>query len=174
MNFLINVIAKGLTKATYNYIAFICCGLTGVLAFAAIAGWLTHTLFLASLSNELIPMAPSTAVCFLTTALAISLDASRYREKKLLYLSTALLLTVALFCGIIFLQFAAKLPIDIESIYSQKSDFKGGIPLGRMSSLTSAALLLATFAALLLTDFFKSSQKVRDLGSMLGLTIGFI
>ena len=174
MNFLINIIAKGLTKATYNYIAFICCGLTGVLAFAAIAGWLTHTLFLASLSNELIPMAPSTAVCFLTTALVISLNASRYCEKKLLYLSTALLLTVALFCGIVFLQFAAKLPIDIESILLQKSDFKAGIPLGRMSPLTSAALLFATFATLLLTDFFKAAQKVRDLGSMLGLTIGFI
>ena len=147
--------------------------MTCVLASMAITGWLLRMPVLAALSSENIPMAPSTVICFLIVPVAIFLQASRYNGEKLQYILSALLLTVALFCGIVFLQYAASLPLDIESVLFQKAEFKGGIPLGRMSPLTSAVLLLAALAALLLTESFKSSQKVRNLGSMLGLTIGF-
>jgi|GEM_PF-3409639 len=173
MNYLPKIIANGLSKATYNYIAFICCGMTCVLALMAITGWLLRIPVLAALSSENIPMAPSTVICFLIVPVAIILQASRYNGEKLQYILSALLLTVAFFCGVVFLQYAASLPLDIESVFFQKAEFKGGIPLGRMSPLASAALLLAALAALLLTESFKSSQKVRNLGSMLGFTVGF-
>jgi hypothetical protein len=58
MNYLPKIIANGLSKATYNYIALICCGMTCVLALMAITGWLLRIPVLAALSSENIPMAP--------------------------------------------------------------------------------------------------------------------
>lgn len=173
MSNLPKTIARFFSKVTFTHVALICCCLTCVLASLAIAGWLLNMPFLAALSSEYIPMAPSTAACFIFIALAISLGVSQYHEKPLRYLATALLLAGVLLCGIIFLQFAANLAIDIESALSPIAVFRGSIPLGRMSPLTSTALLLAAFAAILLTDFFKASQKVRDLASILGFAISF-
>jgi PAS domain S-box-containing protein len=161
------------TKAIYKYTVFVCCGLTVVLASMAIAGWITRTPFLAALSNEHIPMAPSTAICFLLISIAISLETSQYREKTR-YLITALPLFVALFCGFVFFQFAAALALDIESVLLIKREFRGGIPLGRMSPLTSATMVVVALAVLLLVSFFKTTQKIKDLGGILGSTVCFI
>src|SRR5208337_706634 len=151
----------------YRYIAFCCSVLTGVLAVMALAGWLTHDLFLAALSNEYIPMAPATAICFLLIASAISLEVSRNAEAAR-YVITVLSLLVALFCGILLLQFAANLASDVESVFLNKSEFRSGIPLGRMSPFTSAAIFVQAIAIFFLAPFFKTSQKRKDLGGIIG------
>ncbi len=133
----------------------------------ALAGWLTHTLFLAALSNEYIPMAPATAICFLLIASAMSLEASHNAEAAR-YVITASAVLVALFCLIVLLQFAAHPDFDVESVFLHKSEFRSGIPLGRMSSFTASGIFAAALAIFFLTPFFRTSQKRKDLGGILG------
>ena len=154
-------------RPIYKYIAFCCSILTGVLAVMAIAGWLTHALFLAALSNEYIPMAPATAICFLLIALSISVETSHNAEWAR-YVITVLSLLVALICGIIFLQFAAHLPFDVESVILHKNEFRGGIPIGRMSPFASSGIFAQAIAIFFLAPFLKTSQKSKDLSGFLG------
>ena len=151
----------------YKHIAFGCSVLAGVLAVMALAGWLIHTLFLAALSNEHIPMAPATAICFLLIASAISLEASNNAEAAR-YVITVLSLLVALFCGIVMLQFAAHLSFDVESVFFHKTKFRSGVPLGRMSPFGSSGIFSLAVATFFLAPLFKTSQKTKDLSGIFG------
>ncbi len=154
-------------RSIYKHIAFGCTALTGVIAVVAIAGWLTNNLFLAAFSNVYIPMAPATAICFLLIASGVSLKNLNNAEAAR-YVIIALSLTVALFCAIILLQFAAHLSSDVESFFLKKKEFSSGIPLGRMSPFTSSGFLSLAIATFSLSPFVKTSQKVKDLGGIFG------
>src|SRR5271169_2693042 len=160
------------TRAAYKYLAFGCCGLTIILASIAIAGWFSGKLFLAALGNELIPMAPATAVCLLLLALLIALEISR-SSKKSRYLIAALSLITALFCIMVFWQSAANFPLDVESLISAKITLKGGITAGRMSHITSALLFAAALAVFFRATFPDTSQKNKDICCIFGLCTGF-
>src|SRR5271157_6055435 len=160
------------TRAAYKYLALGCCGLTIILASMAIAGWFSGKLFLAALGTEFIPMAPATAVCLLLLPLLIALEISQ-SSKKSRYVIAALSLFTALLCSTVFWQYAANLPLDIESLISAKVTLKSGITAGRMSHITSALLFAAALAVFFRATFPDTSQKNKDMCGILGLFTGF-
>lgn len=164
---------KNHINPNYKNITFSCCAMTAILAIMALAGWLSGNLFLSALGNEHIPMAPSTAICFLLLSAALSLSASRYSHNRG-YLIIAASLTSALFCIIIALQFAGALHLDIESIFFQQITYKRGFPIGRMSPLTTTTMFFTAMAIFFQTVFPMNRRINTYLSGLTGLVIGFL
>ena len=146
--------------------AAICAASAGLLALAGLTAWWLGQWRLVALGHEYVPMAPSTAVLMLGLSFAAFLRARSSPHpaaRTLETISAGLVLTNGIFFG---LQFLFGFAWPIEFWLSRTSATVSGIPLGRMSPLTTGCFVLAA-AALLCGRW----QALRSLGGWLGLTV---
>lgn len=147
----------------------ICIGVTALLSLATWVAWLTDTLWLASLSESYIPMAPLTATCFLLMAAGLITHYSSHKYHWAVLVVVALL---GLFSINVLLTVAGIPGFALEDgLLPKESDQMFGlVPLGRMSPITAYLFLLCCFSLLLITRNQKWSRIVSGIFSVLAFT----
>lgn len=119
------------------------------LGVVALAGWLTGKPRLAALGEDLIPMAPSTAVLFLLYG-AILFARARYPEQARLRVVALLVFTGGtLAASVLGLLASTRTYLAVERLGLPMEGTVAGAPVGHMSPLTAGCFLLVGIAALL-------------------------
>ncbi|MFH0825121.1 MAG: PAS domain S-box protein, partial [Pseudomonadota bacterium] len=116
-----------------------------------------------------IPMAPSTAVCFIVLAPIGLFEPRKTTSKAYTTISISFISAVMVFCGLEMLQSAGLTSVDVEDLFLRESGVLDGVPLGRMSPLTAALFVLAAGAILLLVIRSMGGRKRGILGHLSGL-----
>jgi len=150
------------------------------LAIMGLLGYLPGMRLLGSIREDFIPMAPSTAVCFLILgANLISLDFKQISQTTfvILLLTT---LCVALFGMLEVAEYFTGKDLNFENRIVPDAGTLHGIPIARMSPATGTAFLLSGTAVFILIHQKRSSDngKLFDLIvillGLITLLIGFI
>ena len=84
-------------------------------------------------------------------------------------------LVVLVFCLIVLIEFLTGIPLDIEQLFLRTASRFGSVPIGRMSPITAAGLVLAS--ASLVISSSASGDRRRQLAAILALlaaSIGFV
>jgi signal transduction histidine kinase len=139
-------------------------GATGALGAA---GWLSQHLVLASLHPRFIPMAPSTALAFVVSAIAFALlGRGRAADRACAGIGAvvgaagaARLLTIVIHGGI----------PDVERLLVRNPGSFGAVPLGRMSPVTAVALAATGAAVVLLA--MRRGRRLTDAAGWLGALV---
>ena len=142
------------------------------LSTVALLGWVTGQLLVAQGSSQFIPMAPSTALLFLF--LGASWVAYRGKSAWSHFHTIAGIgaSIVMLTCAILFLQSLGILRTSIETFLVPKPQMFGLVPMGRISPITTLALLLASVSLLLIIH--PLSSRAGNLGSVSGIGVAFV
>jgi len=138
-----------ISENNFRRAALVCSAVTAGLAAAAIMGWLLNMYTLARIRPEYIPMAPSTALAFIITGIALLIrilyPLSHY-GKLIIRIASAFVISAS---SIIIIQFIANLKIDVEKIFISTPEMLGHVPVGRMSPITAISFFLVSAAILL-------------------------
>jgi len=139
--------------------------LAGLELIGWICGWQRFTVeFL-----RYIPMAPSTAICFIVLSLNGLFESRKESARVHLVGSISVILLVMVYCGLNLLQYWGQLALNIEDLLFPNPEYLNGAPLARMSPLTGGLFLLSG-GALLLGLIRSTSDNEHDfLGNLSGL-----
>ena len=146
--------------------AFAGAAIAAGLAALAILGWLTPARALSSFGSAFIPMAPSTAVCFLLLAGATAAYAAVPKRALATRAAAAAAWVVS---GLALVQLAQALgggPSTADTLLVPRPARFGQVLVGRMSPLTAIAFLLAG-GALLAVAGGRRRPALGDLGGWL-------
>jgi len=143
-----------------------------IVAAAGILGYLPGLRFLGRIESDFIPMAPSTAACLLLLGAALmAFDRTPWPKA----MRPALALPVAfvtLFGLLEFLELFTGMDLSLEDRVFPAMGTLGGIPIGRMSPVTGAAVAAAGTAILLLlasARHARSARRLRHAAGYLGV-----
>ena len=151
---------------TYRRLATASTLLPLAFALAALVGWITGHLRLASLHTEFIPMAPATAVAFvLVSAALIAVAFGHGTTMRNAVRVAACLVSILAFMELVEF-FAGFTLIAWDAALIERPGTFGAVPLARMSPLTATTLALVGLALGCLTSV--RSPAVRDLGGVFG------
>jgi len=142
---------------------------TAVIALAGLLGYLPGLGSLGSILPGYIPMAPTTAGCFLLCATTLFLQVRNRLQGASRVRSSALVALVLLFCLLALIELPAGMDLNFDDALF-KGPKMGSIPTGIMSPFT-AATFVAAGASLLLLLFQGQgppAQKRRDWAALLG------
>jgi len=103
-------------------------------------GWLSGKMGLTSFSMKFIPIPHSSAVIFI--ALSVLFLVKMDFEKSTLIISTVLLLIIAIYCSLIFLDFLFNFSWDVEIIFIRNPEKFGNVSIDRMSPITSFLFIM--------------------------------
>jgi PAS domain S-box-containing protein len=168
---------KSGSETRLKNIALLCVVMTGVVSGVALAGWMTKWLIFARISPDYIPMAPSTALCFIIVSGSLLIHLISPQRLIGRIGAGAGIFAVWLFCLYILISFfAGRLPEIEHSIFGPTGSL-GRIPMGHMSSFTAISLLLACSSEILLfittADQRRSRQAAAYFATAL-IVIGFV
>ena len=128
----------------------LCAGAACGIALLALAGWLVDARILAGQWGGVLPMAPSTALAFLSLGGGV-LSFARWPAHRQTRLLALLLAGLPAVLGLLVLaQFTAGFDSGVERLLLRTKSSFGHIPLGRMSPLTAATFLLESGALIIL------------------------
>ena len=108
-------------------------GITAVLPIASMIGWLNSRLFLASMHDAYIPMAPLTAICFVLLVIALLIVQFKPLSSSWVYLISTV---IGLFLADVLLSKTGISFLDFEQKMVANPDMFGEVPVGRMSPIT--------------------------------------
>ncbi len=143
--------------------------LLSMLASAALVGWLSGRLVLASVQSHFIPMAPVTGVGFLLVSVAFLLLRVGRAGRLVSAGAGGLVCALALARIVVMLRANVALP-DIEAAFVSSPGTFGAVPLARMSPVTAIALAASGLAVVLLAF---GRARARAIAGSLGLAVGF-
>ena len=162
-----------------GFVGVVALGVTGsaVIAIAGLLAYIPGLRVLGSIRSDYIPMAPSTAACFLILSAAIFRYVRKPRQDTGLMAVAALVFLVILFSLLDVAGSFAGMDLSFEDRLVPQAGTIGGIPIARMSPATGTAFIMAGLGAFLLLLRLLNSSNGRRLGhwaSSLGvLTILF-
>lgn len=129
-----------------------------VLAVMGLAGYLPGLKLLASINESYIPMAPSTAICFMITAvtlMSLRILKFRARVRKLMLLLNSFVLVFGLLDVI---GHYTNADLNLEGILVPAMGTLDGIPIARMSHSTGIMFFFTGFS--MVFAIIKSSQQI--------------
>jgi len=147
---------------------------TGI-SVIAVVGWASNWFIVAQISPQFIPMPPSTALMFLLLCASWFAYYDKPSSPRRRMFAEACALIVLVFCLIVLIGFLTGIPLDIEQLFLRTASRFGSVPIGRMSPITAAGLVLAS--ASLVISFSASGDRRRQLAAILALlaaSIGFV
>lgn len=156
-------------RAIHRRLAFWAFLLAVLISIPALFGWLANVLSLAGMSQQSIPMAPFTAICFFLSGLTAML---LLRKKSNNWLSLSLLSAVFIFCLLVLFDSLTNYPLHIERIFGESPGRFNNFPIGRMSPITSILFLILS-GSLILMKIHSKSHKTAILLSLAGCCISF-
>ena len=132
-------------------------------------GWLMGKMGLTSFSIKFIPIPLSSAVVFI--ALSILFVFKWDSKTSLLAKSMVILfeILIAIYCGLIFLDFLFDFPWDLETIFIKNPESFGNVLIGRMSPVTSFSFVLISL--IMLGSGQKNSEIIKYFGAALSLLV---
>ena len=132
---------------------------TFLVAIAGLAAQFQGLRVLGSIRPDYIPMAPSTACCFLVLSVAVF----GYVHKKVQSLGGIVLaaLTFFVLCFGIMESIQPWMGIELEDFFIPQQGMLGEIPVGRMSPVTGAGIVLAALGTLLLLQSRRLTDSLR-------------
>ena len=140
-----------------------------LLAGLELIGWICGWQRFAVSLLRYIPMAPSTAVCFIILTLD-GLFAPRVDSGQGRFVSSmSVILLVMVYCGLGLLEYLGYTPFHIEDSLFPDTGFLNGVPLARMSPLTAVLFILCGVAMLLGCIRSTSHEEWNFLGNLSGL-----
>ena len=126
-------------KMVYRRISFVCALLTGVLGMLTLIGWISGWEMLASIRQNYIPMAPSTALGFTLLGTVMLLrEHARFRRP----FAEALLVMVVIVAGGKLFEFFSGVSLGVEERLVADPAMFGAVRKGRMSPITALNFLL--------------------------------
>jgi signal transduction histidine kinase len=132
--------APGQTLPLANWTRLLCSLIAGLIAGISIVGWLTGAEMLASFRAHSIPMAPTTAVAFLTLAFATLAQSRGGWWRRVAIVGTAFVAIVAVAK---LLQFFSGRSLGFDELFVSAPGSFGKVHKGRMAPLTALNFLLA-------------------------------
>ncbi|TAL24946.1 MAG: PAS domain S-box protein, partial [Nitrospirae bacterium] len=114
----------------------------------AMAGWAINWIIIARIKSDYVPMAPSTALCFILLSGSLFLQLLRRGRPLSRMLSSAGALLVLLICSVILIGFFKGIRFELEHSLFKQSEELGNIPVGHMSPITALGFLPAGLAVL--------------------------
>src|SRR3990172_6115290 len=147
-------------------VALACAAMSAGLAALAILGWVTHATTLSSFGPAFIPMAPSTAVCFLLLAGAPAAYAAVPQRAFAPRAAAAAAWVVSALALVQLAQALGGGPSTADTLLVPRPARFGQVLVGRMSPLTAIAFLLAG-GALLAVAGGRRRPALGDLGGWL-------
>lgn len=134
-----------------------------ITAFFAVAGLIAYIPGLRALGSirlDYIPMAPSTACCFLIFSTVNYCYAKKHWGTRFLPTRITMVLLVTLFCLLGFAGELIGMDLNYEKHLFSEIGKLGQIPVGLMSPVTSAVFIVAGIGSLLLLSISKNSSPV--------------
>jgi len=147
-------------------VASIC---TILIAGLELIGWFFEWQLYAAAILRSIPMAPSTAICFILLTMTVLIEPRKTWSKAHLTVSMSVIILVIVFCGLDLLESLGATSLDIEGYLLPEPGFLYAISLGRMSPMTAVLFVLSAGAMLFIVIRFQGSQEHRLLSHLSGL-----
>ncbi len=119
---------------------------TAALGFLTLLGWALGAPRLTSLGPHLIPMSPSAALLFLLFGGAVCLRARPMPGRPAIWLSAAMVASVALIAFGLFVLACRGIHWDGEHLGFSISDTLNGVPIGHMSLVTALCFLFSSLS----------------------------
>ena len=135
-------------------------------------GWLSGRMWLTSFSVKFIPIPHSSAVVFITLSILLYLFIEFKNSKQFILLISILVILIAFYCSLIFLDFLFNFKWDAESIFIKSPQRFGNVLTGRMSPITS--FLFVLICAGILGIFKKNSVIVKYTSGSLSFLAGTV
>src|ERR1035437_9359000 len=145
-----------------------------IMALLGLSGYVPGLRVLASIRSDYIPMAPSTAGCFLILSVALFCHARKPWQGSGLMAMVALVILVTGFSLLNVAGSFAGMDLNFEDRLASGAGALGEIQVGRMSPATGVAFIVAGLGTCLLLLRSWSSRHVQRLGhwaSSLGVLI---
>ena len=121
---------------------------TMAIALFCLFGWITNNILLTSFGKNMIMMAPSTGLSFIMLSVVLLRLTSKSPFTVTWKILTQILLwTTLLYCLYTISSFIAGTDSFLDKLLSGTDDKMGDIIIGRMSPITAALFLLATWRA---------------------------
>lgn len=141
-----------------------------IIAFIALIGWIFKNLNLAGMSNDFIPMAPATILCFIL----LSIAALNMKLNKVPVAFERILISISLILiGIIAIDYFSGYDLNIERSLIKTTIKSQSVPVGLMSPAT-AILFLLSIVSLLLISLKKNLLRLAIVISLIGLYSSFV
>ncbi|MFO0794474.1 MAG: EAL domain-containing protein [Candidatus Brocadiaceae bacterium] len=131
-------------------LARICALLICVISVLALMGWASGWLSLARMNPKYIPIAPSTALAFTLLSAGLFVHVRWPTRRYCSQFSAVAAILVSGLAGLLLLRFTGIFDFDPEQFLLKNPESFRGVPIGRMSPLTAAGLLLESFALIAL------------------------
>ena len=131
-------------------LARICALLICVISMLALMGWASGWLSIARMNPKYIPMAPSTALAFTLLSAGLFVHVRWPMRRYCSQFSAVAAILVSGLAGLLLLRFTGIFDFDPEQFLLKNPESFRGVPIGRMSPLTAAGLLLGSFALIAL------------------------
>ena len=135
-----------------------------LVALAGLLGYVPGLRVLGSLRSDYIPMAPSTAGCFLILSAASFRHARTPWQSSRLMVMVALVLLVPIVGLLTSVEYFLDIDFTLDDMLSPGAGTLGEIPVGRMSPFTGGAFVAAGLGTCLLLARSWSSRHARRLG----------
>ncbi len=156
------------------YVAPACSGVTILLGIAVLIAWMIDSLGIARFREPFIPMAPSTAFCFVLLGEVLLFGRFLRRDQGI---ASAVLRAMAvmafLISAAVFLDFSLSLQIDMERFIAPEASVEHGFVVGRMSPLT-ALMFMAVSSAVFLSYHAPERAGRRNLAAQVLASATFI
>ena len=137
-----------------------------VVAVAGLLGYVPGLRVLSSVRPDYVPMAPSSAFCFLVLSAVLYVQSRQPRPGRGRGALAAPALLVAVFSLLNFIGTIAGMDLSLEGRLVPEAGRLGNIPIGRMSPATAVAFVLAGLGAFLLLLRSRGSRKRRAFGHL--------
>jgi two-component system, sensor histidine kinase and response regulator len=143
-----------------------------IIAGTSLFGWVSGRMDLAAVSLKFIPIAPATSLVFIALSILFLISIKYEKSRFIRSLVTSLIILIAFYCSLIFLDYLFNFTWDIENIFIKNPENFGNVSVGRMSPITS--LLFIIHCISLLSNEQKNSSLIRYIGGSFSLLEGLI
>ncbi len=163
-----------ITSFATGKLFLVTCSAAMLVAGLGLVGWISGHLILASIRPQYIPMAPSTAVCFLVMGLAWLFQPRKGSMAAHLVLCVSAIILVMAFGVLRLLELSDVVAFDLEALVIPKISLSGKFPLTKMAPLSAGLFILIGGAMLL--RFCRSilpanPRFIGHLGGLLGSAV---
>jgi PAS domain S-box-containing protein len=151
-----------------SLLAIVCMGAV------SLAGWISGRLILTSISPDYVPIAPSSALCFIILATALLVHVSNTgRASGRMAAITGACLTI-LICSGILIGFSLGTALEAEHLGIRASEFFSPGSKSHMSPFTAAIFLLAALGVLFLALSSSGRERLKSAAALIGTAVGVI
>ena len=153
------------TGITFGRASYLASGCVAILAIAGLLGHMLGLRTLGSIAQDYVPMAPTTAICFLIFSVILFRHSRTPLHGSNLITMTAPVIFGTVFCLLEFAELFVGMDLNMSDTLFPPTGMVGTIPVGRMSPATAASFFICGLGILLLLAQSRRTRNSKRLGS---------